>query len=435
MRKPLRIFRLHECSPAERKKLLKRSELDILEVLPAVIKIVEDVKRRGNSALLDYTKRFDGVELSEGELAVSENETKAAYEEIDPALRKAIRDAAESIKKFHSRQMPKSWMIQIKPGIRGGQIVRPLQRVGIYVPGGLARYPSTVLMGAIPAKLAGVNEVIVCTPCRRDGTIDAATLVAADVAGVKKIFKLGGAQAVAAMAYGTATVPKVDKIVGPGNVYVAAAKLAVSLDVGVDFMAGPSEILILADKSANAEYIASDMLAQAEHDPNSAAVLVTTSEWIAENVLEAIERKIEKISRRSIILSSLSKYGKIIVAEDIEDAIEFVNDYAPEHLEIVTNSPKSLIKKIKNAGAIFLGPYSSVACGDFATGPNHILPTGGASRWRSGLSVLDFVRLPSVQELTKKGLRSICETVEKLAEAEGLPAHAQSVRERLKGGE
>lgn len=435
MQKPLKMFRLYECSPAERENLLKRSELDVSSVLPTVIKIIEDVKKRGNSALLDYTRRFDGIELEEDELVVSEDEIKAAHGKIDPTLKRAIKDAAKSIKKFHLLQIPKGWMVQIKPGVKAGQLVRPLRRVGIYVPGGLARYPSTVLMGTIPAKLAGVEEVIVCTPCDKDGKVDTATLIAADLVGVKTVFKLGGAQAVAAMAYGTATVPRVDKIVGPGNVYVAAAKLAVSLDVGVDFIAGPSEVLVMADESANAEYIASDLLAQAEHDPNSAAVLVTTCEEIGEKVLEAVERKLGKISRKNIILSSLSKYGKIVIARNIEDAIDFVNDYAPEHLEIMVSNPKKVLKEIKNAGAIFLGPYSPVACGDFAVGPNHILPTGGGAKWHSGLSVLDFVRLLSVQELTEKGIKSIYKTVERLAEAEGLPAHAQSIRERLKGGD
>jgi histidinol dehydrogenase len=428
----IEIVRLRGCSQEERKRLLDRSELDVASVMSSVFDIVVDVQRRGDGALTDYTERFDGVKLSQEQIKVSNREIRAAYDGVDAKTVQAIKRAAKAIEKFHRKQLPSEWMVELQPGVKAGQLVRPLARVGVYVPGGLARYPSSLLMAAIPARVAGVEQVIVCTPPRKDGRVDPAILVAADVSGVDAVFKIGGAQAIAAMAYGTQTVPKVDKIVGPGNVYVVAAKQAVSADVGIDFAAGPSEILILADSSANPTYVAADLLAQAEHDSAAAAVLVTTSEKLASRVRALIRDMLRDNPRRDIMAKSLGRYGRIVVARDLAEAIEFTNDYAPEHLQLMVEQPGRVLKRVKNAGAVFVGPYSPVAAGDLAVGPSHILPTGGAARRRSGLSVLDFVRQPSVQALTKQGLKRIAGVAEKLAEVEGLPGHARSVRERLR---
>jgi len=428
----LKIVRLWECSQAEREKLLKRSELDVSSAIPKAAKIVADVRERGDEALLEYTRSLDGVRLDRKQLRVSEWEIDAAYRLVDVKTVKAIKRAAAAIEKFHRRQLPYEWSTEIQPGIRVGQLVRPLARVGIYIPGGLASYPSSALMAAIPAQIAGVGQIIACTPPNKDGEVNAVVLVAADMAGIDAVFKVGGAQAIAAMAYGTATIPKVDKIVGPGNVYVVAAKQVVAPDVDVDFAAGPSEILIIADASANSAYVAADMLAQAEHDPAAAAVLVTIYPELASKVCESLEKMLEENPRVAIARRALSKYGRVIVAADLEQAIEFANDYAPEHLELMVKRPKQVLKRVRNAGAIFIGPYSPVAAGDFAVGPNHILPTGGLARRRSGLSVLDFVRLPTFQALTERGLKRVAATAEMLAKAEGLPGHAQSIKKRLK---
>jgi len=424
--------RLRECSPEQRERLLKRSELDIASVMPSVREIVEEVRKRGDDALLEYTERFDGVKLSLGQIRVPDREIRAAYGQVDAGAVQAIKRAAKAIEKFHRRQLPREWMVELQPGIRAGQLVRPLARVGIYVPGGLARYPSSLLMAAIPARVAGVEEVIVCTPPRSDGKVDPATLVAADLADIDAVVRVGGAQAIAAMAYGTKTVPKVDKVVGPGNVYVVAAKYVVSSDIDIDFAAGPSEVLILADRSADPAYIAADLLAQAEHDPAAAAVLVTTSEELASAARGLVRNMLRDNPRRDIMAKSLDRYGRIVVARDLAEAIKFTNDYAPEHLQLMVKQPRRLLKQVKNAGVVFIGPYSPVAAGDLAVGPSHILPTGGAARRRSGLSVLDFVRSPSIQMLTERGLERIAEVAEKLAEIEGLPGHAQSIRERFK---
>ena len=431
---PLKIVRLRECSQKEREILLERSELDVESVLLRAIKIVSDVRRDGDKALLEYTERFDGVKLSAEELRVSESEFRLARGQLDAATTKAIKGAAEAIRKFHIKQLPRGWMKQLAPGVKAGQLVRPLESVGIYVPGGLARYPSSLLMAAVPARVAGVERIIVCTPPGKDGKIDAAVLVAAKVAGVDAVFKVGGAQAIAAMAYGTETVPKVDKIVGPGNVYVVAAKQVVAPNVGIDFAAGPTEVLIIADRSANPRFIAADLLSQAEHDTDAAVVLVTTSEGLASEVRELAREMIKENPRWQIALKAFAKYGRIVVVESVDEAIEFANAYAPEHLELMVRQPRRVLKRIKNAGSIFVGDFSPVAAGDLAVGPNHILPTGGAAKRCSGLSVLDFVRLPTVQELSRQGLERVAEVAERLAEVEGLPGHARSIKERLKEG-
>jgi histidinol dehydrogenase len=429
---PLKIVKLGACSQKEREALLRRSELDVGSVLPNVARIISDVRKNGDRALLMYTKRFDGVKLSASEIRVSEGEFRAALEQLDPATTDAIRKAAEAIKKFHIKQLPREWITQLAPGVRAGQIVRPLERVGVYVPGGLARYPSSLLMAAVPARVAGVRSVIVCTPPGRDGKVNNAVLVAAKVAGVGAVFKVGGPQAIAAMAYGTEAVPKVDKIVGPGNIYVAAAKQLVASKVDIEFTAGPSEVLIIADESAEPRFIAADLVSQAEHDANAAVVLVTTSEALAVKVQGLAKEMAKENPRKEVVLKALEKYGRIVVARDLAEAVEFANDYAPEHLELMVKGARGLLKRVRNAGSIFVGPYSPVAAGDFAVGPNHILPTGGAASRRSGLSVLDFVRLPTVQELSKQGLKRLAGVVERLAEVEGLPGHARSIKERFK---
>ncbi|MDI6883787.1 MAG: histidinol dehydrogenase [Hadesarchaea archaeon] len=431
---PLKIVKLAECSKRERELLLKRSELDVDSVLLRVIKIVSDVRRDGDKALLEYTERFDEVKLSADELKVSEGEFRLACRQLRPATVRAIKGAAEAIKKFHLKQLPRGWMRQIAPGVRAGQLVRPLESVGVYVPGGLARYPSSLLMAAVPARVAGVERIIVCTPPGKDGKVDAAVLVAARVAGVDAVFKVGGAQAIAAMAYGTETVPRVDKIVGPGNVYVVAAKQVVAPNVDIDFAAGPTEILIIADSSADPRFIVADLLSQAEHDTDAAAVLVSTSEELAAEARECARLMVKESQRWEVALKALTKYGRIVVVRNLGEAVDFANAYAPEHIELMVKRPRQVLKRIKNAGGIFVGPYSPVAAGDLAVGPNHILPTGGAAKRRSGLSVLDFVRLPTVQELSKQGLGRVAEIAERLAEVEGLPGHARSIKERLKEG-
>lgn len=422
---------LAECGQEEWELLLNRSELRVNSVLPRVKKIVSDVRSSRDKALLKYTEILDGVKLEAKELKVSNSEFRQARKQIDKETLEAIESLAEAIRKFHSKQLPRDWMAKLAPGIKAGQLVRPLNSAGVYVPGGLASYPSSLLMAAVPAKVAGVEKVIVCTPPKKDGKINAAVLVAARVADVDAVFKVGGAQAIAAMAYGTESVPKVDKIVGPGNVYVAAAKQVVSSDVGIDFTAGPSEILIISDGSAEPRVAAADLLAQAEHDVDASAVLVTNSKDFIQKVQKSLYEMTKDSPRREVVLKALSKYGKIVLVRDIAEAIEFANDYAPEHLELMVRQPRRLLKRVKNAGSIFLGNFSPVAAGDLAVGPNHILPTGGASKQRSGLSVLDFIRLPTVQELSKKGLQRITWIVERLAGVESLPEHARSVKERL----
>ncbi|MEW6592693.1 MAG: histidinol dehydrogenase [Candidatus Hadarchaeota archaeon] len=431
---PLKIVKMFECSQKEREMLFQRSEVDVDSVLLTAIKIVSDVRREGDQAIMDLTEKFDGVKLTPGGLQVSEGEMRVAFQQAGEKTVEAIEKAADAIRMFHQEQLPKEWMRQFSPGIIAGQVVRPLDVVGVYVPGGMARYPSSLLMAVIPAKVAGVRRVIVCTPPGKDGKVDPAVLAAAGVAKVDAIYKVGGAQAIAAMAYGTETVPKVDKIVGPGNVFVVAAKQVVAPSVCVDFAAGPSEILIIADESANPSFIAADLLSQAEHGTgNEASVLVTTSEDLAAKVRETARKMFQESPRWQLAIEALTKYGRIVVVRSMDEAAEFANRYAPEHIELMVERPKELLGKIKNAGSIFLGSYSPVAAGDFAVGPNHILPTGGAARCCSGLSVLDFVKLPTVQELSKEGLRQVADVVKRLAEVEGLPGHAKSVEERLKG--
>jgi histidinol dehydrogenase len=414
----------------ERSKLTERSQIDAESVIEIVSDIIHNVHEDGDNSLKFYTEKFDNVILND--FKVSEDEIKESYKKVDDEVITALKKAARNIEKFHMAQIPKEWFEEVDKGITAGQIIRPLEIVGCYVPGGRAVYPSSVLMTIIPAKIAGVNKIICCTPPMPDGSVNDVVLAAADIAGADEIYKIGGAQSIAAMAFGSESIPKVDKIVGPGNIFVTTAKKLVYGDVDIDFPAGPSEVLIIADKSANAEFIVYDMLAQAEHDPNAACALVTTSEDIARKVHEGILEKIKYMQRSKIIEESLEKYGKIIIADSLSEAVEFANDYAPEHLIIMTEDPENVLKDIKNAGSIFLGELTPVAAGDYGSGTNHVLPTSKCARMYSGLSVDSFIKKPTVQRLSKEGVENLKDVVIPLAEHEGLFAHAESFKKRLK---
>lgn len=410
-------------------ELIKRSQADINSVLTTVSDILNDVRENKDNAVKAYTAKFDKAELDD--LKVSEEEIKKAYDELDDELIKALKSASANIEKFHKAQIPEEWEMEVIPGITAGQIIRPINSVGCYIPGGRAVYPSTILMTVIPAKIAGVDRIIACSPPGPDGKIQAAILVAADLAGVDEIYKCGGAQAIAAMAYGTESIAKVEKIVGPGNIFVTAAKKLVYGDVDIEFPAGPSEVLILADESAIPEYIAYDFLSQSEHDPNASCFLVTDSERIANESNELIEKFANEAKRSEIIAESLEQHGHVILCNTMDEAIDFTNEYAPEHLIISTKDDKAVLDKIKNAGSIFLGKYSPVAAGDYGSGTNHVLPTGGGAKMYSGLSTETFIKKPTVQTLTKEGIKELSKTVLPIAEYEGFYAHADSIKVRL----
>ncbi|MDO5828119.1 MAG: histidinol dehydrogenase [Methanobrevibacter sp.] len=410
-------------------ELIKRSQADINSVLTTVSDILNDVRENKDNAVKAYTAKFDKAELDD--LKVSEEEIKKAYDELDDELIKALESASANIEKFHKAQIPEEWEMEVIPGITAGQIIRPINSVGCYIPGGRAVYPSTILMTVIPAKIAGVDRIIACSPPGPDGKIQAAILVAADLAGVDEIYKCGGAQAIAAMAYGTESIAKVEKIVGPGNIFVTAAKKLVYGDVDIEFPAGPSEVLILADESAIPEYIAYDFLSQSEHDPNASCFLVTDSERIANESNELIEKFAKEAKRSEIIAESLEQHGHVILCNTMDEAIDFTNEYAPEHLIISTKDDKAVLDKIKNAGSIFLGKYSPVAAGDYGSGTNHVLPTGGGAKMYSGLSTETFIKKPTVQTLTKEGIKELSKTVLPIAEYEGFYAHADSIKVRL----
>ena len=407
---------------------IKRSEQDVNNVISKVSLIIEDVKLNGDEAILKYTEKFDGVKLDD--LKVESGEIKKAYETIDQGLVEALKKAAHNIERFHKNQIPDDWNIT-QGGITLGQIIRPINTVGCYIPGGRAAYPSSILMTVIPAKIAGVSKVVCVTPPQKDGSILDAILVAADIAGADEIYKLGGAQAIAGLAYGTQSIPKVDKIVGPGNIFVTAAKKLVYGSVDIEFPAGPSEVLILADDTANPEFLATDILAQAEHDPNASCFLVTDSIDLAIKTNEFVEEFTLNSLRREIIEESLSKNGKIIVTDDMDEAIYVTNEYAPEHLIITTSDDDEVLSEITNAGSIFLGAYSPVAAGDYGSGTNHVLPTGGGAKMYSGLSTESFIKKPTVQKITKEGLRQLSKTSIPIAEYEGFQAHADSFKKRL----
>lgn len=412
-----------------RDKLLERSRIDAESVTKPVLEIINDVRENGDRSLEHYTQKFDGVSLRD--FKVKRREIDAAWEKVEPQVLEALEVAAQNISTFHKAQLPREWSIKVGEGISAGQIIRPLERVGCYIPGGRAVYPSTILMTVIPARVAGVEEVICCTPPGQSGKVDDIVLAAAHLAGAHQIYKVGGAQAIAALAYGTETIPAVDKIVGPGNIYVTAAKKEVYGTVDIDFPAGPSEVLVLADENANPEYIALDLLAQAEHDPDAASVLVTTSPELAKEVQQRLQQELPRMKRREIIEEALAKYGHIIVAPTMEEATQFTNHYAPEHLIIMTQNPEQELAGITNAGSIFLGELTPVAAGDYGSGTNHVLPTSFCARMYSGLSTESFLKKPSFQKLTRDGLVDLEKTVVTLAEYEGLYAHAESLKRRL----
>ena len=411
-------------------KLLKRSPSQYTEYENTVSQIIENIRAGKDRALFDYTKQFDKCELNENTIEVTEEEFKEAYDTIDQALLETIRKSAENVRKYHEKQKQRSWF-DTQDGIFLGQKITAIEKVGVYVPGGRAALASSVLMNIIPAKVAGVSQINMCTPPSADGKVYNATLVAAKEAGADRVFKAGGAQAIAAMAYGTESIPKVDKIVGPGNIYVALAKKRVYGNVGIDSIAGPSEILVLADETANARYVAADLLSQAEHDELASAILITTSMDLAEKVSDEVKKFTEELSRKAIIEKSLENYGYILVADTMDEAIEAVNEIASEHLEVLTAEPFETLTKIKNAGAIFLGQYSSEPLGDYFAGPNHILPTNGTARFFSALSVDDFIKKSSVICYSREALEPVHEDIERFAKAEGLTAHANSIAVRF----
>ncbi|MGZ7210373.1 MAG: histidinol dehydrogenase [Methanobacterium sp.] len=413
----------------EREKLLERSKTDVKDIIEVVNEVINNVKENGDTSLKFYTEKFDDVKLET--LRVSPRDIKRSYDNVDKNVVEALQKAAGNIERFHRAQLPREWFMEVDIGIKAGQIIRPVENVGCYIPGGRAVYPSSVLMTIIPAKIAGVNKIICCTPPMSDGSVNDMVLAAADIAGVDEIYKVGGAQAVAAMAFGTQSIPKVDKIVGPGNIFVTTAKKLVYGDVDIDFPAGPSEVLIIADDTANAEYIAFDMLAQAEHDPDAASVVITNSGHLALKVNEFILGNIKYMQRSKIIEQSLKKYGKIIITDSIDDAVDFANDYAPEHLIIMTEDPEDVLKSINNAGSIFLGELTPVAAGDYGSGTNHVLPTSKNARMYSGLSTESFLKKPTVQRLSEEGVENLKDIVITLAEYEGLYAHAESFKKRL----
>lgn len=411
--------------------LLKRSPNSYGKFETSVAAILADVKEKGDEAVFDYTKRFDGADINAANIIVTKEEIDEAYSLVDKQLVEVIRKALVNIREYHAKQKQYSWFDSTPNGTILGQKVTPLNRVGVYVPGGKAAYPSSVLMNIIPAKVAGVNQIIMTTPPGKDGRVNPGTLVAANEAGVDVIYKVGGAQAIAAMAYGTDSIRKVDKIVGPGNIYVALAKKAVYGHVSIDSIAGPSEILVIADETANPRYVAADLLSQAEHDEMASAILITTSEELADKVSKEIDSFVAELSRSEIISKSLENYGYILIARDIDEAVETANEIASEHLEIVTKDPFTVMTKIRNAGAIFLGEYSSEPLGDYFAGPNHVLPTNGTAKFFSPLGVDDFIKKSSIISYSREALEPIHEDIIKFANAERLTAHANSIKVRF----
>ena len=411
--------------------ILKRNPVRYTEQESAVKEIIDRVKDEGDAAVFDYTKRFDGAEITPENIQVTEEEIAAAYEVVDPKLLDVIRKALVNIRSFHEKQLQKSWFTSTEQGTILGQKVTPLEKVGVYVPGGKAVYPSSVLMNVLPAKAAGVREINMVTPCNKEGKVNPSVLVAAKEAGADRIFKVGGAQAIAALAFGTESNPKVDKIVGPGNIFVALAKKAVYGNVSIDSIAGPSEILVLADETANPRYVAADLLSQAEHDELASAVLITTSAELAEKVSAEVDVFLQQLSRTEIMQKSLDNFGYILLAESMAEAIDAANAVASEHMEILTKDPFQVMTKIRNAGAIFIGEYSSEPLGDYFAGPNHILPTNGTARFFSPLSVDDFVKKSSIIHYSREALEAIHKDIEQFAKCEGLTAHANSIAVRF----
>lgn len=411
--------------------LLKRSPNNYSQYEAAVNDIIENVKARKDAAIFEYTARFDRFPLNAECIRVTREEIDEAYTKLDAGLIEVIRKSADNIRAFHSKQLRNSWFDSKEDGTILGMKITPIERAGVYVPGGKAAYPSSVLMNVIPARVAGVKEIIMTTPPSPEGKVNPGTLVAADIAGVDTIYKVGGAQAIAAMAFGTESIPKVDKITGPGNIFVALAKKAVYGYVSIDSIAGPSEILVLADESANPRYVAADLLSQAEHDELASAILITTSEELAKQVSEQVEIFVESLSRTEIMRKSLENYGYILVAETMQDAIDAANEIASEHLEILTVNPFEVMTKIKNAGAIFMGEYASEPLGDYFAGPNHILPTNGTAKFFSPVNVDDFIKKTSIISYSREALEKVHRDIELFAQSEGLTAHANSIKVRF----
>lgn len=428
----IRFLRFSDAGFAENfREISERGETTPPGVLQTVQEILNDVRKRGDAALCEYTERFDRLKLTADTLEVSADEIAQALTEVDSETLATLQLAADRIAAFHAKQKEETWLCDDEPDIQLGQMVTPLDRVGIYVPGGKAAYPSSVLMNAVPAKVAGVGEIVMVVPMP-GGVVNPYVLAAAHIAGVDRIFKLGGAQAVAALAYGTATVPKVDKITGPGNIYVATAKRLVFGTVDIDMIAGPSEILVINDGSGDPAHIAADMLSQAEHDELAAALLITTDETFGRQVAEALEQQLEELSRAAIARQSIDNFGAIILARDLDEATSFSNKIAPEHLELAVAEPFELLSKIRHAGAVFLGHNTPEAAGDYLAGPNHTLPTGGTARFFSPLGTEDFVKKSSLISFSAAGLERLADDIVKIAELEGLQAHARSVSIRLK---
>ena len=410
--------------------LLKRSPNHYGEFEGRVNEIVNAVREKKDAAIFEFTEKFDGAKIDASSILVTEEEIQEAYEQVEERLLNVIRKSLVNIRKYHEKQLQNSWFTS-EDGVILGQKVTPVDVAGVYVPGGKAVYPSSVLMNVLPAKVAGVRRIIMTTPPGKDGKVCPTTLVAAKEAGVDEIYKVGGAQAIAAMAFGTESVPKVDKIVGPGNIYVALAKKAVFGYVSIDSIAGPSEILVLADENANARFVAADLLSQAEHDELASSILITTSQELAEKVSEEVDKFVAQLSRKEIITKSLDNYGYILVAENMEDAIDATNEIASEHLEVVTRNPFDTMTKIRNAGAIFIGEYSSEPLGDYFAGPNHVLPTNGTAKFFSPLSVDDFIKKSSIISYSKEALEAVYKDIVTFAECEQLTAHANSIRVRF----
>lgn len=428
----MRIQRLNEDTKKNLlEDLLKRSPNQYGAYEERVSLILQEVKEKKDQAIFDFTKRFDGVEVTAETIEVTDAEIKEAYTQVDASLLAIIRKAKDNISVYHEKQKQNSWFDSKPNGTMLGQKVTPLQKVGVYVPGGKAVYPSSVLMNVLPAKVAGVDEIIMVTPPGKDGKVNPNTLVAAKEAGADRVFKVGGAQAIAALAYGTESIPKVDKIVGPGNIYVALAKKGVYGHVSIDSIAGPSEILVVADDTANPRFVAADLLSQAEHDELASAILVTTSEELAQQVSAQVDVFVEELSRTEIMKKSLENYGYILVADTMDDVIDIANEIASEHLEIMTKNPYEVMMKIRNAGAIFIGEYSSEPLGDYFAGPNHILPTNGTAKFFSPLGVDDFIKKSSIISYSREALEAVHADIEKFAEAEQLTAHANSIKVRF----
>lgn len=432
----IQVFRLKEMSAEDYNRIMKRSEVETSSILDDVAKVITGIKERGDEALVEYTKAFDEVIISKDKIKVTPEEIKEAYRKVDRETVDAIKTLAGNVKRFHAAQMPnKMWSTEVSPGLVAGQLIIPLEKVGCYVPGGRGWFPSAVMMSVLPAKVAGVPEVIVCTPSAPDGSVPPGTLIACDICEADAVFRVGGSQAVAAMAYGTETVPKVDKIVGPGSKWVLAAYKLLYGQVEIGTHAGPGEGLIIADETADPEFVAADICIQAEHGLDSAGVLVTHVKELAYAVQNKIGRHIERLNdyRKNFVVESLRKYGAIIITESLEESIDFANDYAVEHLEIMTGEPMQDMLKIKNAGGIYLGHYTPLSTGCFGSGPNHVLPTGRRATVSGGLKTADFYKAVTFEYFSKEGLAGLKDAMVKLAEYEGFPAHGNAILERFAG--